>query len=98
MLERLYCTRDYEETKEIWKTAFESISKDRQGSFLRIAIKYGIPWNIIEAFVQSNSDDVINGYGGLTGLRLFMLAAMQDGGWRSDLSSIYGLMKMSPPC
>ena len=59
-----------------------------------IAAQYGLKWgNYMAELVETNIEEVINGHDGLTGLRLFMITAM---GKRFDLSSIYGLMRMSP--
>ena len=49
----------------------------------------------MQDIVDSNVNDVLNGYDTFTGLRLFMLAAMGNN-HSSDLSSIYGMMRMSP--
>ena len=42
--------------------------------------------------VKSSADEVVNGFDNITGLHLFMFAAM---GSHSDLSAIYGMMRMS---
>ena len=43
--------------------------------------------------IKSNKEEVTNGTDSMTGLSLFMLAVM---GKYSDLSVIYGMMKMGP--
>ena len=46
---------------------------------------------------ESNANEVLDGIDDITGLRLFMLAAAGDvGGWSIDLSSVYGMLRMSP--
>ena len=45
------------------------------------------------AEANDNADALMNGYDNLTGLRLFMVSAM---GEKHDLSTIYGMMRMSP--
>ena len=47
----------------------------------------------MKELAEANVYEIANGYDGLTGLRLFMIAAMDN---RHDLSAIYGMMKMSP--
>ena len=42
---------------------------------------------------EENTAEVMSGCDSLTGLRLFMVAAMCD---YHDLSGIYGMMRMSP--
>ena len=65
-------------------------------SFLHEAARHGLKWrNHMQDIVDSNVNDVLNGYDIFTGLRLFMLAAMGNN-LSSDLSSIYGMMRMSP--
>ena len=69
----------------------------RKCSVLHIAGEYGFKWSsrIMKKQVESNADDVVNGRDSLTGLRVFMSAAMGSNDC-CDLSSIYGLMRMSP--
>ena len=43
--------------------------------------------------IEADVDEIMNGHDSLTGLRLFMVAAM---GEYNDLSSIYAMMKMNP--
>ena len=66
----------------------------QQHSSIYAAAQYGIKWdNHMKQLTESNVDEIMNGYNRLTGLRLFMVAAMGD---CYDLSGIYGMMKMSP--
>ena len=66
-------------------------------SCFHIAKKYGLRWSIhTKELAESNVVEVVSSFDGLTGLRLFMVAAMENGAGFCDLSSIYGLMRMSP--
>ena len=58
------------------------------------AAQYGLKWRyqMSELIEEGNGDD-IHGCDTVTGLRLFMVAAM---GTRNDLSAIYGIMRMGP--
>lgn len=61
---------------------------------INIAAQYGVRWNNqMREIVESNSHQVVDGCDNETGLHIFMLAAMGD---NCDLSSIYGLRRMSP--
>jgi len=56
--------------------------------------QYGLKWtNHMKEQVEENVDEIINGHDSLTGLPLFMVAAMGD---YHDLSSVYSMMRMSP--
>ena len=48
---------------------------------------------MIKNLAGANVEEIMDGYDGLTGLRLFMVAAMSN---NNDLSTIYGMMKMGP--
>ena len=63
-----------------------------------VAARYGLKWNNgMSELAKSNANEVLDGIDDITGLRLFMLAAAGDvGGWSIDLSSVYGMMRMSP--
>ena len=64
------------------------------GPSIYTAARYGLKWsNHMKELGEDNVDEVVDGYDSLTGLRLFMVAAMGD---RHDLSGIYGLIRMSP--
>lgn len=89
-------TSDDAETKEIFKTSIESIpTAHQQCSFLHVAIKYGMEWSLIKELVALNVHYVMNEYDSSTGMHQFMVAASRSD-HRSDLSSIYGLMRMAP--
>lgn len=47
----------------------------------------------MKELAEASVDEIVNGEDSLTGLKLFMIAAM--GGY-NDLSAIYGMMIMSP--
>ena len=87
-----------EPIKEKVIVAIQAMAMYQQCSVTQITARYGLHWSIMEELlVESNVDEAINGHDSTTGLRLFMVAAMGDGGVMSrDLSSIYGLMRMSP--
>ena len=67
----------------------------QQDSSIYTAAKYGLKWrHHMKKLAEANVNEMmINGYDGLTGLHLFMVAAMGD---CHDLSAIYGIMRMSP--
>ena len=56
---------------------------------------YGLKWNNhMKELSEANVSEIMNGHDdGLTGLNLFMVAAM---GNCHDLSAIYGMMRMNP--
>ena len=61
---------------------------------LNSAAWYGLKWkNHMKELAEANVEEIMNGYDDLTGLHLFMIAAM---GENNDLSAIYGVMRMSP--
>ena len=54
----------------------------------------GIKWtNHTQEQIEANMDEIMNGHDSLTGLRVFMVAAMGD---KHDLSSIYSIMRIAP--
>ena len=58
------------------------------------AAKYGLKWaHHMKELTEANIDEMMNGRDSVTGLCLFMVAAMGD---YHDLSGIYGMMRMSP--
>ena len=57
------------------------------------AAQYGLKWRHEMSEMIGGSGDDIHTCDSVTGLRLFMVAAMGD---RNDLSSIYGIMRMGP--
>ena len=98
MLERFNdstTSKTNEKTKEIIKDSIEGMTIAHKRSLLHLAIKNGLKWSIATNLVESNVDYAVYGHDCSTGLRLFMIAAMGDN-YFSDLSSIYGLMRMSP--
>ena len=100
MLERFNSTsvdgEDEETTKGIIIAFIEGMTINQKRSLLHVAVRNGLKWSIITKLVESNvDDDAVNGYDSLTGLRLFMIAAIGNYHF-SDLSSVYGLMRMSP--
>ena len=78
--------------------AIEAMALSQQCSGIHIAAEYGLRWSIFtQDLAESNVDEVVNSCDGSTGLRLFMVgAAIENAGGFCDLSSIYGLMRMSP--
>ena len=67
-----------------------------KASIIYTAAKYGLEWkNHMKELAKANKnvDILMNGHDSLTGLRLFMVAAM---GEKYDLSAIYGMMRMGP--
>ena len=68
--------------------------EQHQSSSIYVVAKYGLKWsNHMKELAETSVDEIVNGFDCLTGLRLFMVAAMGD---KCDLSTIYGVMKMSP--
>ena len=67
----------------------------RQSRIMYSAAQYGYEWGkyYMKELVEENVGEIMNGYHSLTGLRLFMIAAMGD---CCDLGVIYGMMKMGP--
>ena len=66
----------------------------KQQKSIYTAAKYGLEWNHhMKELTEQNADILIDGCDGLTGLRLFMVAAM---GAHYDLSAIYSMIRMSP--
>ena len=66
----------------------------QQTKSIYTAAQYGLQWtNHMKELAEENADEVINGRDDLTGLPLFIIAAM---GKYYDLSSIYGIVRMSP--
>lgn len=89
---------DNEIMKQVMSIILEATAAAQQRPVIYVATEYGLKWNIcVKELVESNIEEVVDSYDGLTGLRLFMLAAMgsKEGGC-CDLNSIYGLMRMSP--
>ena len=88
---------DNERIQQIVNIAIEEEALAQNRPVIYVAAEYGLKWSTrVKELAESNVDEVINGYDGSTGLRPFMVAAMGDAGFSPDLSSIYGLMKMSP--
>ena len=77
------------------KNMIETAAAARPCSFIYEASRHGLKWRShMQEVVNSNLIEAVSGHDALTGLRMFMLAATGDGS--SDLSSIYGMMRMSP--
>ena len=86
-----------EQVKQTVDSAIKATAISQQCSRTHIAIKYGLRWSIhTKELAESNVVEVVNSFDGSTGLRLFMVAAMDNGAGFCDLSSIFGLMRMSP--
>ena len=85
-----------------WKKGLQDITEATaralQQPLLYTAGQYGVKWdNGMKEIAESNVEEVIHGYDNSTGLCPFMVAAIGSPiGERSDLSSIYMLLKMSP--
>ena len=86
-----------EQVKQTVDSAIKATAISQQCSCIHVAIKYGLRWSIhTKELAESNVDEVVNSCDDdSTGLRLFMVAAMKNDVF-CDLSSIYGLMRMSP--
>ena len=87
---------------ELQEVIQATVAKQQHGSIIYTAAQYGLKWEYdaekhgmkeLTCKTPRNVDEVMDSYDSLTGLRLFMVAAMGD---CHDLSSIYGIMKMSP--
>ena len=76
------------------REVIESLAAKQQRPVIYVAAQHGLQWNSnMKELVESNSEEVGYGFDNTTGLRLFMVASM---GNASDLSTIYGMMRMSP--
>ena len=72
----------------------EATAAGQQRPSTYVAAQYGLEWNNhMSEIVESHVEEVLEGVDNITGLHLFMLAAM---GNSCDLSSIYGMMRLSP--
>ena len=66
----------------------------QQQSNIYTAAQYGLEWNNrMKELAEENPDEIMNGYDDLSGLKLFMVAAM---GNYHHLDTIYGIMRMCP--
>merc|ERR1712045_740514 len=73
--------------------AIVAASQHLSSIFYNLA-KEGLTWgNHMKELTESNTEEIVNGCERSLGLRAFMVAAM---GEENDLSSIYGMMRMSP--
>ena len=80
--------------QDIVKTTSRMAQSQQPTKIMHSTAQYGLKWrHCMKELAEANVDEIVNGYDNLTGLRLFMLAAMGD---FHDLSSIYGMMKMGP--
>ena len=76
------------------REVIEAMAAEKQCSIISVAAEYGLSWkNYMRELVESNTEEVVDGLDRMSGLRVFMLAAM---GEDSDLSAVYGMMRMSP--
>ena len=82
-----------------WNKGLRQIIKStavvqQQHNSIYTAAQYGLKWTShMIKLAEENVDEIMNGYDSLTGLRVFMVAAI---GEYHDLSGIYGMMRMSP--
>ena len=82
------------EWAEGMQEVIEAMAAKQQCPVIHVAAQYGLPWGkYMRELVGVNVDDIVNGTYSLTGLRLFMLAVMDK---NSNLSSIFGMMRISP--
>ena len=83
------------EWREGTQELVEAMAAKQQCPIIHVAAEYGLPWsNYMKELVESNTKEIAYQIDSTTSLlRLFMLAAM---GRNSDLSTVYGMMKMSP--
>ena len=80
--------------KKGMKVVTEATAESLQHPVIYVAAQYGLTWsNGMREIVESNVDEVVHGCDNLTGLSLFMVAA---NGNASDLSSIYGMLRINP--
>ena len=72
----------------------EATEAQQQQDIIYTVAQYGLKWqNHMKELAETNMDEIATGFDSLTGLRVFMVAAIGD---CHDLSGIYGMMKMSP--
>ena len=72
----------------------QKMSIEQNCPTIHVASQHGLQWSeYMKELVESNTEEVVYGFDNTTGLRLYMLAAM---GNYSDLSTIYGMMRMNP--
>ena len=82
-----------------WDEGLQQVLKataipQQQHKVIYTAAQYGLKWTShMKELAEVNVDEICHGCDGLTGLRVFMVAAM---GEHHDLSCIYGMIKMSP--
>ena len=81
--------------KQIVHVAMKEAATVQKRSVSHIAAEYKVKWNMTKELIESNIDEVLNIYDTLTGLCLFMVAAMKNDSFSRDLSSIYDLMRMN---
>ena len=85
-----------EQIKQTVNSAIEATAIFQFCLCFHIPTKYGLRWGILtKELADSNVDEVVNRCDDSTGLRLFMVAAMENENF-CYLSSIYSLMRMSP--
>ena len=71
-----------------------AVEEQQHPRIIYSAAKYGLEWrHYMKELAGANGEEIMNGYDSVTGLRLFMVAAM---GNNNDLSTIYAMMKMGP--
>ena len=81
-----------------WNEGVDSIvgamAVEQERPMIYVAAHHGLKWeNHMKELVENNMEEIESGKDALTSLLPFMLAAA---GYGSDLTSIYGLMVMSP--
>ena len=90
----------FDRSDEIMQSIIEATAmavKEQGSSSIYVASQYGLKWSsqIMNELVGSSVDEILNGCNTETGFCPFMVAAMGKYSC-CDLSSIYGLMRMSP--
>ena len=80
------------------KEIIEATSAVQQRSVIYTAVHYGLKWsNHMKELVDdsNNKNEILTGRDSLTGLPLFMVAAVGNNG-SNDLNSIYVILRMNP--
>lgn len=87
-----------ERMKQIMDIILKATARAQCRPVINVAAEYGLKWNeYVKELAESHMKEAVDEYDDLTGLRLFMLAAMgSNGSGYCDLNSIYGLMRISP--
>ena len=83
----------------VWSNGLQEIIEatalaQQQYPSIYTAAQYGLKWSHhMKELVEANVNEMMSGCDRLTGLHLFMIAAMGD---CHDLSAIFGMMRMNP--